>query len=180
MRHRSVPGETPLLLLGGGGGRGGFRNSPTYADLMVLTDGAGLLRGYLASEENFATLKTLESKNLLVPVVGDFAGPKAIRAVGAWLKAHNGVVSAFYLSNVEQYLFRQNDDWQKFFGNVGTLPVDERSTFIRAVFNMGGFRDPGAVGGPRSITMLASIADQVKAYTEGRILSYYDVVNSSR
>jgi hypothetical protein len=130
-------------MSGTGGGRGGFRNSPTYADLMVATDGAGLLRGYLASEENFATLKTLESRNLLVPIVGNFAGPKAIRAVGAWLKAHHGVVSAFYLSNVEQYL---NTDgvWMDFCANASQLPIDESSQFIRSYRGGGG---PGFGGG---------------------------------
>ena len=29
-----------------------------------------------------------ESRNLIVPIVGDFAGPKALRAVGAYLREH--------------------------------------------------------------------------------------------
>ena len=44
----------------------------TYADLMIADDGAGQFRSYLGSEENFAVLKDLETKNLLVPVIGDF------------------------------------------------------------------------------------------------------------
>ena len=34
---------------------------------MLSTDEAGQARSYLATEENFAFLKTLESKNLLHP-----------------------------------------------------------------------------------------------------------------
>jgi hypothetical protein len=128
---------------GGGPGRGGFRNSPTYADLMVASDASGLMRGFLASEENFATLKALETKNLLVPVVGNFAGPKAIRGVGAWLKAHNGLVSAFYLSNVEQYL-NMDGIWMDFCANAARLPIDESSQFIRSYRGGGG---PGFGGG---------------------------------
>ena len=45
-------------------------------------------------------------KNLIVPVSGDFGGPQAIRAIGAWLKSRGGTVSAYYVSNVEQYLFQ--------------------------------------------------------------------------
>ena len=123
----------------GGGFRGG--GQPSYADLMVATDGAGRMRGYLASEESFAFLKALEAKNLIVPVVGNFAGPKAIRAVGAYLKEKGATVSAFYLSNVEQYL-RQDGIWQDFCANVATLPLDETSSFIRAY--RGGFG--GGVG----------------------------------
>ncbi len=113
-----------------GGGFGG-RNQPNYRDLMIATDGSGQARGYLSSEENFAFLKDLETKNLLVPVVGNFAGPKAIRAVGKYLKEKGATVSAFYLSNVEQYL-SQDGIWRDFCSNVATLPLDETSTFIRA------------------------------------------------
>ena len=132
--------------MSGGGGRGGFRNSPTYADLMVATDAEGKLRSYLASEENFATLKALETKNLLVPVVGNFAGPKAIRAVGTWVKAHNGFISAFYLSNVEQYL-NMDGIWMDFCANAARLPVDDSSQFIRS-YRGGGGPGFGGGGGP--------------------------------
>ena len=80
---------------------------PTYAELMVATDDDAVPRGYLATEENFARIKDLHSRNLIVPVVGNFAGPKAIRAVGQYLKARGAVVAAFYVSNVEQYLIRE-------------------------------------------------------------------------
>jgi hypothetical protein len=115
------------------GGRGG-RNAPTYADLMSADDGKGQSYSFLASEDNFEFLKDLESRNMLVPVVGNFAGPKALRGVGKYLKEHAGVVSAFYLSNVEQYLGREGV-WGQFCSNVATLPLDATSTFIRSVRN---------------------------------------------
>src|SRR5262249_41939741 len=40
----------------------GGRYQPTYADLMVATDASGQARGYLASEETYDVLRTLESK----------------------------------------------------------------------------------------------------------------------
>ena len=107
----------------------GYR--PTYADLMVATDAAGDERSYLATEAAFAAVKALQTRNLVVPVVGDFAGPKAVRAVGAWLKRHDATVSAFYVSNVEQYL-RLERVWNSFCGNAARLPIDDSSTFIRA------------------------------------------------
>jgi hypothetical protein len=64
-------------------------------------------------------------------VIGDFAGPKAIRAVAAYLKAHDATVGAFYLSNVEQYL-NQDGKWDTFCRNFSTLPIDRSSTFIRS------------------------------------------------
>ena len=116
----------------GSSGRGGFGSGVTYADLMTATDSAGVSRSYLANEENFNILKSLETKNLIVPVVGNFAGPKAIRAVGKYLKEKDGTVTAFYLSNVEQYL-QQDGIWDDFCRNVATLPLDQASTFIRSV-----------------------------------------------
>lgn len=115
------------------GGRG-FRDAPTYVDLMIADDGKGQNRSFLATEENFRVIKDLHSKNLLVPVVGNFAGPKALRAVGRYLRARDTIVAAFYLSNVEQYLSRDGR-WAAFCGNVATLPLDSSSTFIRSVRN---------------------------------------------
>jgi hypothetical protein len=129
----------PKLNYSSTGGFGG-RYQPNYADLMSATDEAGQSRSFLASEENFNVLKTLETKNLMVPVVGNFAGPKAIRAVGEYVKARGAIVSAFYLSNVEQYLY-QDRIWTNFCRNVATLPLDATSTFIRSV--RGGGFGPG-------------------------------------
>jgi hypothetical protein len=117
--------------INGFGGFGGGRAMPSYADLMTLTDESGQPRGYLASEASFAVVKDLETRNLIVPVVGNFGGPKAIRAVAGYLKDHHAIVSAFYLSNVEQYL-RQDAIWSDFCRNAATLPVDSASLFIRS------------------------------------------------
>jgi hypothetical protein len=107
-------------------------SEPTYGDLMAATDSNGQLRAFLASDESFTFLKQLEADNLVVPLVGNFAGPKAIRAVGDYLKQRDATVSVFYVSNVEQYL-RQEGTWPRFCANVAALPLDGTSTFIRSV-----------------------------------------------
>jgi hypothetical protein len=141
--------------INGFGGFGGGRAMPTYADLMTLTDESGQPRGYLSSEPAFAVVKDLESRNLIVPVVGNFGGPKAIRAVGTYVKEHGALVSAFYLSNVEQYL-RQDGIWSDFCRNAATLPVDPASIFIRST--------RGGRGGFGSLSNeLEPIADVVKS-----------------
>ena len=152
--------------------RGG-PNNVAYSDLMVVIDDTGINRSYLASEESFRFIKELEQKNLVVPVVGNFGGPKAIRAVGGYLKEHDAVVSAFYLSNVEQYLFRPPQGGlsihAQFYQNVGTLPLDASSTFIRS-----GNRQNGSRGGltPMMSPMLEILAD----FQAGRINSQNDVL----
>ena len=164
-----------------GGRGGGFgRGMPTYADLMVQTDTAGVNRSYIASEANYRALRDAELNNAIVPLVGNFAGDKAIRAVGAYLKESHAMVTAFYLSNVEQYLWNGSDDGRKFFGNVATLPLDSTSTFIRAVFGNGGFRGGFAAGGMRGPTIITSMMGQLGLFREGKINSYYDVIETSR
>jgi hypothetical protein len=102
----------------------------TYRDLMVQTDADGDYLSYLAGEDRFSFLKDLQRRNLIVPVVGNFAGPKALRAIGEYVRERNASVTAFYLSNVEQYL-RQDGTWTTFCQNVASLPLDEASVFIR-------------------------------------------------
>jgi hypothetical protein len=108
----------------------GRSGAASYAALMATTDGTGVERSYLASEERFTIVKDMETRNLIVPVVGDFAGPKALRAVGSFLKERGVTVTAFYVSNVEDYLQR-NGVWPKFCANVAALPLDSASAFIR-------------------------------------------------
>jgi hypothetical protein len=163
----------------GGFFRGG--NFPNYADLMSETDGHGEHRSYLASEDQFRALSEIEKNNAIVPIVGNFAGPKALRAVGEYLRQHNATVTAFYTSNVEMYLFQQADDWKKFYSNVATLPVTDKSTFIRSVSNRGlRFQFRNSAPGARASTRLNPIADLTRAYRAGRIDGYYDVIAMSK
>jgi hypothetical protein len=106
------------------------RGSVTWADLMRQTSSTGESLSFLGSEERFQVVKDLHMKHMIVPAVGNFAGPKALRAVGAYLREHGATVSAFYVSNVEQYL-RKDNLWVTFCTNVGTMPIDATSVFIR-------------------------------------------------
>ena len=180
----------------GGGGTGGFGRgfaNVTYADLMAANDQQGTSstsgknRSFLATEENYQYVRDMELRNLIVPLVGDFAGPKAIRAVGTYAKQHAAMVTTFYLSNVEQYLFMDRVDG-KFYGNVETLPLDATSTFIRSGRipgggggrggRRGGFGGPGGFGGLTST--ISPMIDILKAYDAGRIRAWNDVLDMSR
>ena len=172
----------PDINYNSGAGRGGFRRGggmPTYASLMTARDPQGEYRSYLANEENYRVIRDLEGRNLIVPLTGDFGGAKALRAVGQYLKGHNATVTAFYLSNVERYLFQitgnQNGGWTNFYDNVATLPLDPSSTFIRSV---SGGSQGGA--GMRSPNVLASMQETLAAVKDGRIRGYDDVFSMSR
>jgi len=158
---------------------GGFGG--TYADLMTATDQQGQTRSYLANEENFQIVRDLERKNLIVPIVGDFAGPKALRAAGRYIKDHSGTVAAFYTSNVEQYLFQQGDDWKRFLSNISTFPLDSSSMFIRSShFAFGNSQPQGQFNRGRFIQLLSPIAEVVKAFNAGQVTSYEDVIRMSK
>jgi hypothetical protein len=119
-------------------GRGRNGNLST---ILVQTDEQGINRGFLATEEAFRAIKDFQRRNLLVPVVGDFGGDKALGSVAQYLHAQQATVTAFYVSNVEQYLFLTNATQvpnggaRKFYENVGALPLDRNSTFIRVQSN---------------------------------------------
>jgi hypothetical protein len=105
-------------------------NAATYFDLMTQTDASGQPLTYLGTEEKFAYMKDLETRNLIVPVVGNFSGPKAIRAIGAYVRSRGATVAAFYVSTVEPYL-KRDGSFPAFCANVATLPMDDASVFIR-------------------------------------------------
>lgn len=155
---------------------GGFRRSryPSYAALQTATDLDGVERAYLSTEARFQRVKSLQARNLVIPVVGNFAGLKALPAIGAWVREQGGVVTAFYTSNVEQYLF-QEGAWDRFRRNVASMPTDATSTFIRSCFN-----SCTSPGGSRAVTLLDSVRDLLAAAASGRIQGYWDVLTHSR
>jgi hypothetical protein len=101
---------------------------PSYRRLMTAKDFTGESRSFLATEEGFRFVKDLHSRNMIVPLVGDFGGPTAIRRVGDYVRAHGEVVDAFYGSNVGVYLNKQQT--LAFCRNLATLPAAQRARFI--------------------------------------------------
>jgi len=101
----------------------------TFTDLMTATDKNGQSWSFLSSEAAYRYIRELHRKNLIVPLVGDFAGSTAIRRVGEYLKQRNSIVTAFYLSNVEYYL--NGPTMRAFQSNLSTLPIEFSSMLIR-------------------------------------------------
>ena len=159
--------------------RGGFGSTyPTYEEMITQTDWDSVPRSYLASEDNYRFIKGLETKNLIVPVMGDFAGAKALRAISRYLRERGGVVSAFYVSNVEQYLF-QDGKFDAFARNVATLPVDARSTFIRSVSARFGYGGPMLWADGRA-SALYPIDQFDRDFRMGMLTSYFDLNSRSK
>ncbi|MEX2154840.1 MAG: hypothetical protein WD825_15970 [Gemmatimonadaceae bacterium] len=164
-----------ITTRGAPSGRGG--------DFAALTgfsnDMSGAPRSFLSSEDNYRFVKSLHERNLIVPVSGDFAGPTALRAIAEYLETHNAVVRAFYVSNVEQYLFGDGKD-AAFYANVAALPIDTASVFVRPHSLRRGFR--GVVGAmdDRPTESLCPIGLFLRAVEGGRVLNNIDALSCPR
>ena len=171
---------------------------PSFAELQTMSARDGENHAYLASEDTYAALRDMQLRNLIVPVVGDFAGDRALRAVGDWVRERKAVVTTFYTSNVEQYLF-QNNVWREYYGNVATMPIDPTSTFIRSHFPSGAYiplappviimpnGQARTVLAPRlrsrfveSSTLLHPVHELLAAVAAAEVNTYRDVIGRSR
>jgi hypothetical protein len=147
---------------------------PTFLELQAATDRRGVAHGYLATEAQYARLRDMQRSNLIVPVVGNFGGPRALREIGRYLTAQGETVGVFYTSNVERYLFRDGL-WDKFAANMAALPIDRSSTLVRSCFD-----SCSSAGDPRAVTLLDSMNDLLVAVQAGRVRTYWDVLSRSR
>jgi len=156
-------------------GRNNASQYPTFESLLLQTDRTGKMQNYLADEETFLWMKRFEAEDRLIPVVGDFSGPHAFKAVGAFLAKNGLKVSTFYTSNVEYYLFGQSS-WTSYVQNVRALPLLSNAVFIRAYFSSAGPVHPEAVPGHRSTSLVQDVGTFLADEKAGRIRQYWDIV----
>ena len=149
---------------------------PTYRQLVLEKDLDGRQASFLASEPDFQFLKKLQAQNLLVPVVGDLSGDRALRAIGRHMTARGDRLSAFYTSNVEFYLMRAGS-FDRFAENLGALPHDARSVIVRSYFSSAyGRSHPQSVPGYFSTQLLQTVESFLTEHGNGGYLTYQDVV----
>jgi hypothetical protein len=153
--------------------RGGY---PNFRRLVLERDRSNRQSNYLVTEESYQYVKSLQAKDLIIPVVGNVAGDKALVAIGRYARDHNETISVFYISNVEQYLMRDGL-FPQFAENVKRLPRDSRSVFIRSYFGRFGMTHPLSMPGHLSTSILATIDTFVKEYDAGNIRSYIDLID---
>lgn len=147
---------------------------PTFGELLSGRDRAGAHASYVATEEAFQVVQRLERAGLVIPVVGNLAGPHALAAIGRDAARRGLVVSVLYLSNVEFYLMGDGT-FHAFAATAAGLPRDARSLVVRSCFR----RACGAYGpDPDSPSaQLVMPLDSLAAFHErGAYGSYADVV----
>lgn len=148
-------------------------NFPSFREIVEQTDQKGKQGNFLASDADYQFLREMHRKNLIIPVVGNFAGPKALAAVGDFLRKNGYTVTAYYTSNVEQYLF-SSEVFPEFVANVKKLPITEKSLFIRSA--TGRFSHPARLAGHRASTILQKISVFIKDFDAGLYETYRDLV----
>jgi hypothetical protein len=145
---------------------------PTYRDLLLETDSSGSQTNYLASEETYQFVKSMQARDRIVPVVGDISGPSALQAVGREIGARGERLSAFYVSNVEFYLFGQGA-FPRFIINLRAIPRNRNAVLIRSVFGRySTFGRPGDA----SQSQLHVLDDLLGGYEDGRYRAYGELV----
>lgn len=172
--HQSFIDAGPSLRFQSAG-RPPQRNYPTLGEMLVDTDPSGHQSNFLASEEAFQFVRGLENRDLVIPVTGDLAGPSAVAAIGRYLAGRNERVSAFYVSNVEFYLFREGT-YARFVANLQRLPHAKDSVLIRSIF-AGRYATGGGRPGDDSVSELQSIDEVLSGYATGRIRMYADLIS---
>ncbi|PYR61025.1 MAG: hypothetical protein DMF85_03350 [Acidobacteria bacterium] len=146
---------------------------PTYRDLLVDTDGAGRQAHFLASDDAFQFVRSLEERDLVVPVVGDLGGQSALIAIGRLLATRRERLTAFYTSNVEFYLDREGT-FARFTSNLSQIPHSDDAVVIRAIFR--GYAYGAARTGDSSVSRLQRIDDLLAGVAAGRIRGYWDLL----
>jgi len=162
---------------GYGYGPRGFRGSfPTLGDIILQPDQHGKLGNFLAVRKDYEYVRSLQESNRVIPVVGDFGGAKALASVASYLKKNGYTVTAFYTSNVEQYLF-SSGTFSAFAKNVGLFPITEKSLFIRAYPNQR-IQHPAAIGSHRLTTLLQKITVFLDDFKNGLYPDYWTLVRT--
>jgi hypothetical protein len=157
---------------------GGPPPEATYARMMNSTDITGRNSSFLATEENYLYVREMQRKNLIVPLVGDFAGPAVIRNIGRYLKERNATVEVFYISNVETYLDEPGK--QRFYANVAALPVGPSSMLIRHILGNPARGLPWWRQGMTNTSTIAPMSELIGWVQAGQRPTFQEIVRATK
>jgi hypothetical protein len=110
-------------------------------------------------------VRSLQQRDLIIPVIGDVAGDTAVPAIGRFMAERGDRLAAIYVSNIESYLFNDGR-FPGWVANLSRLPHTERSVLIRSVFS-----------GSASTSLVQRVDDLVTGHAAGRFRSYYELID---
>ncbi len=153
-------------------GRAPLSYYPSYRDLLLETDLQGRRWNFLNSEDDFQFVRSLQNRDLIIPVVGNLRGPSALVAVGRMMTISGSQLSAIYTSNVEYYLFRDRS-FPRFVENLSHLPHTKKSLIIRAIF--AGASPSQLAPGYASASIVQSVDDLLQGFAQGKFRDYREL-----
>jgi hypothetical protein len=153
------------------------RAYPTLEQLLAARTPGGAQLGFLATRDAFETVQRLQRLHRILPVVGDFAGTQALQGVAKELELLKAPVSAFYVSNVEQYLF-EPAKWAQYVANLRALPVRDDAVFIRCYLDQGR-RHPRQLAGQRSATVLQPMSRFFEQQVQGGYRTFWQLATDT-
>jgi len=120
-------------------------------------------------------VRGLHLANRIIPVVGDLAGPTAVREMGSVMREMGVELTAFYVSNVEFYLWGDGvfGAWAD---NLASLPVAPDAVLIRSYFPRLAGRHPAALPGYYATQMLQPVRTVLEARDGRPFRGYGDLV----
>ena len=149
---------------------------PTLTDLILATDQQGRRGNFLARDEDYQFVRELQLQNRIIPVVGDFAGPKALATIGDYLRKNGYTLTLFYASNVEQFLF-EGDVFKNFAANLRHMPINRKSLILRSVRSNSWMRT-AYIPGHRFTPLLEFLSVFFQDYDQGLYRDYWSLVNT--
>ncbi len=146
---------------------------PTFGHLVRSRDRLGRPAHFLAREDWYQTVRTTQIGDQVLPLVGDFAGPKALPALADWLRHRHLGLSVFYISDVEFFLLRSGR-FATYIANLRKLPWLEGAVLIRTSTRE--IPHPERHPGDSSTTILRPVAPFLEAAGAGRIRTVDDLL----
>jgi hypothetical protein len=147
---------------------------PDLRRLLTEVDLDGRMRSYLADEAGYRLLRTMHLEDRIIPVVGDLGGSEAMQRLADFLHQRDLEVSVFYVSNVEDYLFR-GSSFEQYIANLTALPIRRDAILIRSYFGRG-WSHPEAVPGYLVTSLVQPIQEFLDTHRSRPYRHYADVV----
>jgi hypothetical protein len=153
-----------------------FGHLPNLKEILAQRDLNEKQGSFLAVIDDYNFVRDMQRRNMIIPIVGDFAGKKALAQVAAYLRKNKYTLTVFYLSNVEIVLLEQNgtDMFADFVDNVRKMPSNDKSLLIRSTFAHYGH--PTTLPGYALCTMLQSLPVFLRDFDQGKYPTYRHLI----
>ncbi|MBL0937908.1 MAG: hypothetical protein IBJ03_03375 [Gemmatimonadaceae bacterium] len=159
-------------------GRPPQRSYPTLGQLLRERDRAGKQRSYMSSDSLFGIVQSMQRRNVIIPLVGDLAGPTVLPKLAPWLKEQQLAMSVMYTSNVEDYLLRYGT-FRDFVKSTRALPRMPNAVIIRSWFGGPGTH-PQNVNGYSTTQLVERMETFATDPAVDKVTSYRQLVTRMR